>query len=244
MTNIKIQRLDSSGSDSRFYQGVTEEGEVKWVYPSVTSILGDSVPTGHYLAKWQRDNGLYSQVIFEKAGEEGTHAHEIIESLLNRQPVNSEGLPEKVKKCVQSFVDWYNEFQPKILATEQIVVNHDLQYAGGCDFICELDYGKYQGVYVIDWKTSSAIHEQHHYQVEAYRQAIVNNNVAWRDAKCALVQLGSRHKAGYNFTEVDSDEAWRGFKMYNEVYRFRNPNAKPNVKEYPDVFTINIQDDE
>jgi hypothetical protein len=241
-SNITIRRVDGTSDGARFYQGVDDQERVLWCYPSVTTILSGSVPTGSYLMKWIRDNGLSGQVIFEKAAENGTSAHEIIELLLNGGEIVTDGLEERVKKCVQSFIDWHREFKPITIATEQIVVNHEERYAGGLDYICKLDYQKgskvYKGIYIIDWKTSSSIHDKHKYQTLAYHEAVRKQGGEYADAKAAIVHLGNRTKANWSFIPVELEHNLKGFRLFNQVYRFLNPDSRPNKTEYPKVFTL------
>lgn len=241
--NLIIRRLDGDDENSRFYQGVTkEEGEILWTYPSVTHVLGSVYPMDDYLLKWIRTNGLSGQMEFEKAGKIGTQIHTVIESLLAGTPVRTEGLSFKVKKCVQSFLDWFEEYKPTIIDTEQIVVDHDLGVAGTRDFKCGLDYkeltptGKvknhYEGVYTIDWKSSMSIHEQHYIQNSQYWKA------DGCEGKTAIVHLGNRTKKKYSFLEHDQDEYVKKFKHFNETFKLMYPNAQPQKTEYPDVFTL------
>lgn len=239
---IIVNRLDDENGGMRFYQGVAKDGTVLFTFPSVTTILDAAVPKDSYLVRWIREQGIGGQAIFETAADEGEASHISIETLLNGGTVPSEGMTPKVKKCVQAFIDWYNEFKPKIISTEQMVYNMDERYAGGCDFVCELDYEKknakgevkesYKGTFIIDWKTSNSIHDKHFYQVAAYQRAINPK------ARTAIVHLGNRTKAGWSFKEFDTDKAWEYFQHYNKTFQMNYPDAQPNLKEYPAIFTL------
>jgi len=230
--DLKIIRLDSDSNGWRFYQGIDEKGNIKFTFPSVTTILDGAVPKDGYLIKWIREQGIGGQAIFEKAAEDGTEVHEAIDQLLHGGVVSSENMNDKVKKGIQAFIDWHEEFKPKMISSEQMVYNMDERYAGGCDFYCELDYGKYKGRYVIDWKTSNSIQDKHKYQIAAYQRCVDP------EAKVAIVHLGNRTKAGYSFKEFDVDEAWGFFKQFNKTFQMLNPDAKPKVVEYPSIFTL------
>ena len=232
MTDLKIIRLDNENGGGRFYQGVDEKGNIKFTFPSVTTVLDAAVPKDSYLINWIRQQGIGGQAIFEKAAEEGTEVHVAIDSLLNGQAVASEGMSPKVKKCVQAFIDWHEEFKPKMISSEQMVYNMDERYAGGCDFVCELDYKDYKGKYIIDWKTSNSIQDKHFYQVSAYQRCIDPK------AKTAIVHLGNRTKKKYSFKEFDADEAWKFFQHYNKTFQMNFPDAKPNIPQYPSIFTL------
>jgi hypothetical protein len=231
-----IRRIDSENEqEARFYEGIfidpkTKAEERVWVYPSVTSKLGEAYPTGFYLQKWIRDMGDWGNMVFEKAAESGTQVHEIIEQLLHGVAYPSAGLDGKVKRCVSSFLAWFKEANPEILATEHIVYNHEFKYAGCVDLVCRIK----DVVWLIDYKTSNTIHQSHRCQVAADHAALPKE----QQGHAALLHLGNRTKAGYSFLEVDLPENWELFKHFNKTFDLLNPDAKPNETTYPAVFMI------
>lgn len=238
-----VRRIDSEDQEGRFYEGVLKDPETEvetrvWAYPSVTTKLGEVYPTGYYLAKWIRDHGDYGRLEFERAADKGTEVHIAINKLLQGELVATVNMPYKVKKCIQAFIDWFIEFKPKVMATEMIVVNHEEKYAGTLDFVCRLDYEKgktkYQGIYVIDFKTSSGVYESHKIQDSAYAKALP---AQWQD-KTAILHLGNTTKAGYSFVDFDLNEYWEQFKHFNKTFEILHPDAKPKEHTFPDVFSI------
>jgi hypothetical protein len=235
---MAICRIDSSTDGRRFYQGVNNDtGEVEWTYPSVTTKIEATYPTDSYLIKWIRENGEGGSAIFEKAGEDGTIVHCAIDTLIRGGAVETKDMELKVKRCVQAFLDWCLEFRPKFLMSETMLVNHDLRFAGTRDCLAVLDYvkgkEKYQGTYVIDWKTSSALHDKHKIQVAGYWSC------GDKTDKCALLHLGNRTKAGWSFSEFDPLPFFEQFKHFNKTFDFLYPDAAPKIEEYPNVFTLN-----
>jgi predicted RecB family nuclease len=225
---MEIKRIDNDTGGRRFYQG-EENGKVIFTFPSVTTILDETVPKDTFLIKWIREQGIGGQAIFEKSAEDGQRVHEIIEDLLNGGQVATEDLEEKVKKCVQAFLDWHKEFKPETLETEQIVVGDG--YAGGCDYVCKIN----DQVYVIDWKTSNSIQDKHLYQVAAYRMAL---NSKYKDAKTAIVHLGNRTKQGYSMKEFEWQPMYQFFDHYHKTFKMNSPDAKPKIIQYPDIFKL------
>lgn len=237
---VVIQRLDDVGSDSRFYQGVEKDTEeIKWVYPSCTTVIDATFPKSSYLIKWIRENGICGQFEFEKAADIGTKIHATIEQLLMGAAISTENMSFKEKKCVQAFIDWYDEFQPEIIKTEHIVANHQQRFAGAIDLICKLNYesGKkvYKGTYVVDFKTSNQIVDKHKIQVSAYRECIDSQVV---DAKCATLHLGNRTIAGWSFAEVDHEKFWPWFIHLRKFFDMLYPDAKPSEVTFPEVFKL------
>lgn len=167
-----IRRIDGSIDGWRFYEGVNKAGEQTWCYPSCTTIIDAVYPKDSFLIQWIREQGLGGQAIFEKAGEEGTEAHIAIDALVRGEGVDAREMSEKVKKCIQAFIDWTKEFNPKFLASEEMLASHAYKFAGTRDLLCELNYvdgkKKYQGIYCVDYKTSSMIHDKHKIQNAGY----------------------------------------------------------------------------
>lgn len=237
-----IRRIDGERNEARFYQGVkaatdkTEE-KVLWTYPSVTSKLGEAYPSGYYLEKYMRDNGEHGRVEFTKAADRGTEVHVAIEKLLNGHAVPTELMEARVKKGIQAFLDWYNEVHPEVIATEHIVVNHKYKYAGTADLICKIDYkdGKkhYEGVYLVDYKTSRSIWQTHKLQCAAYAMASDE-----KIDKIACLHLGNTTKKKYSFLDYDIEDYWEEYKHFNKTFEILHPNAKPKNIEYPDIFII------
>jgi len=230
-----IKRIDDYNG-LRFYQEVDKEGKVLWTYPSTTTKLGEVYPSGYYLEKYIRDNGEHGRIEFEKAGDQGTEVHLAIESLLGGGAVSSEGMTNKVLKCVQAFIDWYTEVKPEILLTEHIVVNHDDKVAGCADLVCTINGEKY----IIDYKTSSSLYPSHKLQLASYWSTFKDP-----DMKGALLQLGNTTKKHYTFSEVkDLPEQYKTFQHFNKTFDILKPDAKPSGIVYPDLFTLNLKQDE
>ena len=125
MSELKIIRLHHEDGKNRFYQGIDKDGNIRFTYPSVTTILDATVPKDSYLIKWIRQQGIGGQAIFEKAAEDGNQVHVAIDALVNGRAVASEGMSEKVKRCTQAFIDWHKEFKPKMISSEKMVYNMD-----------------------------------------------------------------------------------------------------------------------
>ena len=238
MNDVTIHRVDSPYGGDRFYRGFSPEGVEVFCFPSVTTILDGAVPKDQYLIRWIREQGIGGQAIFEQAGKQGTEVHVAIETLLEggNVPVD-DNMPYKVKKCLQAFIDWHNDYKPETLETEQIVFNMNDMYAGGCDYVCKIG-GE---VYVIDWKTSTSIVDKHLYQVAAYRKAL---EAKYPGAKTAIVHLGNKTKKKYSMKEFDWEPEYEKFAMFNNVWRQLNPGAKPKENNFPDVFELQTSNED
>lgn len=233
-----IQRLDGSTDGFRFYQGVNDAtGIPEWCYPSVTTKIDAVYPKDAYLINWIRENGMAGQATFEKAGEEGTETHIAIDELIAGKTVRTEGMSDKAKRCVQAFLDWVEEMKPEFLESEQMLVNHELKFAGTRDLLCKLDHTKgktkYKGVYCIDYKTSSSVQEKHKIQNVGYWSCGGS-----KEDKVAILHLGNKTKAGYSFLSYDPLPYFEQLKHFNQTFEFLHPNSRPKFNVYPEYFKL------
>lgn len=237
MSDTIIRRVDTSTDGRRFYEEIDQEGKRLWCYPSFTTKIDAVYPKDAFLINWIREQGLGGQAIFEKAGEEGTEAHIAIDTLIRGEKVLTEGLSLKVKRCVQAFVDWTIEFKPEFLESEVMVVNHELKVAGTRDLLCKLNYQKgktkYEGTYVVDYKTSLTLQDKHEIQVAGYWSCTAPGY------KTALLHLNSKNQSGYAFKSFDPIPAFEKFKLFNKVFETLYPAAEPKIEDYPVYFTLN-----
>lgn len=234
-----IRRIDTSVDGFRFYEGVklvVDTEQRVWCYPSVTTKIDAVYPKDAFLIKWIREQGLGGQAIFEKAAEEGTEAHIAIDNMLKGQEIPTFGMSESVKKAIQSFLDWCEEFKPVFIESETMVVNHKYKFAGTKDALVQLNYKKgkteYKGIYVVDYKTSNSVHEKHKLQNACY----------WSCGdptyKTAILHLGNRTKQGYSFLEYDASEAWEKARHYIKTFDMEHPNREPKIVQYPELFSL------
>jgi len=103
----------------------------------------------------------------EKAADVGTLVHAWIEGYIKGEkppmPKNAEMLI-----AVEAFLKWVKEKKVKFLRSEFPVYSKKYNFAGTCDFTCEIEGKRYVG----DIKTSNAIYNEYLLQVSAYRYAI------------------------------------------------------------------------
>src|SRR3990167_10782929 len=209
--------------------------------PSVTWIAGHW-PKGVGFYKWLADKGWdEAEAVKSAAGDKGSVVHLAIEMILNGEEFRVDTKVQDKSKskegeyevrdltyeellCVKSFMDWFNEVKPKILATETTIFSDIHGYAGTVDFVCRID-----GVpYVIDFKTSKQVWKEHELQISAYRVALENceNSLKDKEGKMidmsglqtAILQVGyERNKAGYKFTEIE--DAFPMFQVAKQIWK-------------------------
>lgn len=163
----------------------TVDGEI---YPSVTQLLRDGVPkpalatwaantvAAHAVDHWdelaalppsQRLSRLKASPWADRdtAATRGTEIHTIAEQLAHGEQVT---VPDDLAGHVDAALAWLDTHQPKIIASEVIIVNRRYRYAGRADYLIDTS----DGVVVADVKTSrSGIYAETALQVAAYAHA-------------------------------------------------------------------------
>tara|TARA_R110002020_G_scaffold2529_4_gene12117 strand:- start:5042 stop:5773 length:732 start_codon:yes stop_codon:yes gene_type:complete len=133
--------------------------------PSVTTVTKYGCPTPHFLLKYiiKQSEGDYDKYLTKtsEALRVGSLVHDNCEKLLNGEELFIEN-DKEVQKGVISFVKWYNEHKPKVLAVEEVLYSKSLKqgkltcpFAGRCDLVAEID-GE---VWMLDLKTSKSLND-------------------------------------------------------------------------------------
>lgn len=144
--------------DERFYTLDNEH-----YYPSVTTVL-EALPETAQLKVWKKSVGFNADIILERAANEGSNIHDTIETLLIGGVVLYHNYNKTEWQCICRFVEFWTRFQPQLIATEQIIVSINLRLGGTIDIVCMIDGKRW----LIDAKSSNAIHESHEIQIAAY----------------------------------------------------------------------------
>ena len=185
--NIVKKEID----DSHYYF-VNDE-----FYPGVTSIIDEAAPMGYGLRMFLQNNTREeAEEIKNTAGDFGSKLHDAYERLINGFELNlAEEYPTtKEKKHLLSFYDWFNTHKPTGIKSEFVVASLTYKYAGTMDALCTIN-GE---TWLIDWKTSKAIHKNHEYQVAAYKQAYEEMTGEKID-HVAILKTGSVHNTSFLF---------------------------------------------
>ena len=174
----------------------TETSHYYWLdgayRPGVSSILQEASPTHYGLKRfWQDNTKEEADTIFETAGDFGSKMHDAFARLLLGEELDVlTGYPtEREKKTLVSFVDWFSYYKPASFESEQSLASAKYQYAGTLDFVGTINGERW----LIDFKTSNAIHMSHQLQVLAYKQAYEESYGVKID-RCAILRLGTLHK--------------------------------------------------
>lgn len=205
------------------------KGEYLGVFPSSTTIL-NAYPQSQFLTKWIADNGWSeSQRIKSEAGERGTRIHTACDLLEDGVELLEQNysLEEWVK--INSFVDWFKEYNPELIAKEIAVFSKPGKYAGRLDRLYKIG-GE---ITVLDLKSGSGLHEHFPLQFASYAKAI-EENTDIEIVQTAALQLGASNKNGYRFVVYpDWRDHYKVFEHVRATWQYDFFDSKKNPKEPP-----------
>ena len=232
--------------DARYYQrspGV--------FYPSVTTILG-YFPKGAFFETWLKDSGHNADFIMRRAGDEGTQVHNAAEKILKGEEVRwieSDGhvnFNTHVWRMILSFYDFWSTHKPTLLLSEEFMFSDTHKYSGTLDLLVELNGKKW----IIDIKTSTAIHTSHFLQMSAYVKAyeerylqkIDNVGILWlKSSKKGPDKTGKRIQgSGWELKEGDKsiDQYFDMFLHTYETYKMMHPEQEIEMLTLPNSIKL------
>ena len=223
--------------DSRYYR---RNGEY---YPSVTYVLS-YYPKGKFFEDWLKKVGYASEHIVQKAAEEGTAVHEMVESYLNGEELNflsPSGYPQynpDVWQMFLRFVEFWETFKPTLIETEVHIFSDILKVAGTCDLIIELDGARW----LLDIKTSNQIQSTYELQTavygqcyeECYGKKIDKYGIIWLKSTKRKATEGKLQGKGWEIIESERTHAENLdiFKTVKKLFDLENPSHSPIFTEF------------
>lgn len=229
--NIRIVRKEVDSTHYYWVNGI--------FMPSVTKIIDEGAPMAYGLKQFLLMNTPESaEEIKNIAGDFGTEMHHAYEQLLQGRELNlfNDFKSLKAKKHLASFAQWFADFKPTQIETEQTVASIVYRYAGTLDLLCVKD-GE---VWLVDFKTSRAIYWNYECQVAAYKQA-VEETLGVKVDHTAILRTGSQHKCGYEFKEVTRpiESFMNIYKVYLDIHDGVIPEP-PSMSVYPNTIKLEI----
>lgn len=239
-------------ADERFYESKNTPGAY---FPSVTTIL-DAYYKGYGFHEWLKQVGFNAEEILRKAGEQGTNVHSMIDMYLKEFPViwlDSNGkmlytLDEW--QMFTRFVEFWAKTKPEKLVHEFSLVDDELGFGGTIDFIGAIN----NEIWLIDWKTSNAIHKSHELQIAAYAVAWNKLNPLYQIKHTGILWLKSATRGesktgktiqgeGWILKEFDRhySDAYELFKHTQAIWNEENPNYKPRNLTYQCEYQLKIE---
>lgn len=152
----KVFQLNSSGH--RYYYRFNDGGEPEF-YPSVTTILSQTMPTNIHLTKWIADKGFDEAERYKmERANYGTFMHAQFEKLIIQREYDLDGLKAELKRYIEcndlpdNFINYADDLKKDVLAFAQFVLDYDVKplaveialvhpaynYAGMIDLPCTM----------------------------------------------------------------------------------------------------------
>jgi len=232
--------------DSRYYR---RNGKY---YPSVTHVLS-SYPKGKYFEDWLKKVGYSAEWIVKKAAEEGTLVHEMIEDWLNGKEVKflyddgNPRMPSNVWQMFLRFVDFWETYNPTLIEAEVHLFSDEIQVAGTCDLVCEIEIDGKMERWIIDFKTSNHLQTTYDLQSAVYAQCyeecygkkIDRIGVLWLKSKSRGEDKSGKRLKGKNWEVYESPRTQEQnieiFTHVKALFDIENPKPKPYTNTFQTV---------
>lgn len=243
-------------------------------FPSVSTIPSHGMPLSPFLLKWFIENskGDYDKhAKYSSQGSEvGTFVHDCIDKMLEGDEIKISPNPldhirgkgyyptykasVEIKKALVSFIAWYNENQPKVIAKEEMLYCLDKKdgvykfpFAGRCDMIAEV----HNELWLLDTKTSKAVEKQPGMQCQlsiykmlwdaTHDRKIDRMGIIWARKDYTANNPPSGVKTTYEY-QYDEDLVRETYQMFKRFYTGFDLgfNKKPK-KRVPLIDTFKLE---
>lgn len=202
------------------------------VVPGVTTVL--NLKNKPALVKWANDlglKGINTADYVNEAAEIGKLTHARIAEDMGGEPVNlNQYSPDQISlsdNAMCSFFEWKRGHTLETILIEHPMVSDKMLYGGTIDW-----YGLYDGEpWLLDFKTSSGVYEEHKIQTAAYRKLLEENG--HKVAGSRLIQVGRSEDEDYQdhpVSGVGLDMRFQIFSHLLSIY-WLEKDLKAKVKD-------------
>lgn len=183
-----VYQLNTKGY--RYYYKYDERGEPQF-YPSVTTILSQTMPESPILKQWRDKLGAEQADRYrDERAAYGTFMHGLFGELLINRSIDLDDIQEKLKiyieqkqlpvdfifyaddlkKDVLAFAQWVADYDVRPLAIEIALVSELRHYAGMIDLVCTLNVKDGRKTAIVDFKSGrNGFSEEYELQLHLYR---------------------------------------------------------------------------
>ena len=235
--------------DERFYQSENSDE----FYPSVTTVL-DVYPKGAGFIQWLKDLGNNADDVVKRAAESGSKVHNAIDQYLQGNTIEwqtKSNINYTLEEwlMILKFVEFFGTHKPKVIANELQLVSDKLKLGGTIDLVCMIG----DKTWLIDYKTSNAIHTSYELQMAAYavmwneaypNQKIDKTGVMWLKANTRGEDktLKKIQGKGWQLKEFERNylKAYKLFEHTRAIWDEENPTYTPKNKIYPSEVTLKL----
>lgn len=241
----KIWQLNSKGH--RYYYRYDEQGNPEF-FPSVTTILSQTLPKSPFLIKWIAEKGIEDSERYKgERAAYGTFMHAAFEELLINRAYDLDALKGKLKDYIDyqrlpdDFIYYADDLKKDVLAFAQFVLDYDVRplaveialvhpyykYAGMIDCPCtmlERPGAKNRINAIVDFKSGrKGFYEEAEIQLHLYKEMW---NINFEQFQINRV---------FNFSPKD----WRKRPSYN----LKDQTDSPNAKKIPALLELSAIED-
>ena len=242
----KVWQLNSKGH--RYYYRYDDAGNPEF-FPSVTTILSQTLPKAPHLINWIANKGIEEAERYKgERAAYGTFMHAAFEELLINRAYDLDGLKGKLKEYIEvyrlpdDFIYYADDLKKDVLAFAQFVLDYDVRplaveialvhpyykYAGTIDSPCTMraKIGSDDRINaIVDFKSGrKGFYEESEIQLGMYRDMW---NVNFE--KFPVTRI-------FNFSPKD----WRKKPSYN----LKEQTESPNIRKIPYLLEIAAIEDE
>lgn len=242
----KVWQLNSKGH--RYYYRYDDAGNPEF-FPSVTTILAQTLPKAPHLINWIANKGIEEAERYKgERAAYGTFMHAAFEELLINRAYDLDGLKGKLKEYIEvyrlpdDFIYYADDLKKDVLAFAQFVLDYDVRplaveialvhpyykYAGMIDCPCTMraKIGSDDRINaIVDFKSGrKGFYEESEIQLGMYRDMW---NVNFEQFPVTRI---------FNFSPKD----WRKKPSYN----LKEQTESPNIRKIPYLLEIAAIEDE
>lgn len=242
----KVWQLNSKGH--RYYYRYDDNGNLEF-FPSVTTILSQTLPKAPHLIQWIANKGIEEAERYKgERAAYGTFMHAAFEELLINRAYDLDGLKGKLKEYIEvyrlpnDFIYYADDLKKDVLAFAQFVLDYDVRplaveialvhpyykYAGMIDCPCTMlaKIGGDERINaIVDFKSGrKEFYEESEIQLGMYRDMW---NVNFEQFPVTRI---------FNFSPKD----WRKRPSYN----LKEQTDSPNIRKIPYLLEIAAIEDE
>lgn len=185
----RFYRLDRQGH--RYYYDFDNDGEPVF-YPSITTLIAQTMPTSQYLVKWIADMGYEAADQYKnERAYYGTFMHAEIAELVIRRTYDLDGLKHRLIKYIDAkvlaakFIDYADSLRKNMLSFAQFVIDYNVRplaveialihpldmYACTLDMPCIISVRGKDVRAIIDFKSGKQFYETNEIQLHAQKAA-------------------------------------------------------------------------
>lgn len=244
-----IQRITMAAYDERFYADPKKANKRTGnnFFPAYHFVVAHGAPENIGLSNWKKDKGHFTDYILKRSQVIGSYVHDAIDMMikykfeLTKAEIASNPAwhdaseVKRVYDCLKGFLSFMRDEEPQIISSEKMMCAEDFGFT--LDLKCRLKSDDYKNVWIVDWKTSKSVNDDHKMQVSVMRKEVGAD-------RAAVVVLGSKGKGGYTKTAIpvkDHDFWCKKFNAIKEtayVEFIKRGTIAPRVDDTPDVFSL------